>query len=158
MKILLILCLFLFSISTYSQDTLTVFTEEDSLAVPLDSTRLRVLEAARACLGVPYRYGQAGPESFDCSGFVKFVYDNLGYTLPRSSYEQYKKSERVRAKDALPGDLVFFATRKRSVGHVGIYLGNNEFIHAPGKGKTVSITNLEGPYYKRRLVGFGGYL
>jgi cell wall-associated NlpC family hydrolase len=132
--------------------------EEDSLVISLDSTRAKVLATARDYLGIPYRYGHVGPESFDCSGYVKYVFGNLGYELPRTSYEQYKKSQRIKAKNAQPGDLVFFTTRKRAVGHVGIYLGNNQFIHAPGKGKTVTITSLDGPYYKRRLVGFGGYL
>jgi len=156
--ILIALLVFFCSFSAFSQDSLYVVWDEDSVFVPVDSTREKVLATAREYLGVPYRYGHAGPEGFDCSGYVKFVFGSLGYELPRTSFEQYKKSERIKAKDAKPGDLVFFTTRKRTVGHVGIYLGNNQFIHAPGKGKTVSVTDLKGPYYKRRLVGFGGYL
>ncbi len=159
-KFILTLLFLAGSLGVYSQDTLyVVFDDEpDTVVIPLDSVRSRILTEAKAYLGVPYRYGQSSATGFDCSGYVKFVYGNLGFELPRSSYEQYKKSQHLKKKDAQPGDLVFFKTRKRSIGHVGIYLGDDQFIHAPSKGKTVSIASLEGPYFKKRLVGFGGYL
>ena len=84
--------------------------------------------------------------------------ETFGYSLPRSSFDQYKQSRHVKAVEARPGDLVFFVTRGRKISHVGIYLGNNEFIHSPGKGKSVSISNLDEIYYKKHLAGFGTYL
>ena len=108
--------------------------------------------------GVSYHYSQSNEDGFDCSGYVKYIYGNFGYSLPRSSFDQYKQSRHLKAVDALPGDLVFFITRGKRISHVGIYLGNNQFIHSPSRGKSVSISNLDEIYYKKHLAGFGAYL
>jgi cell wall-associated NlpC family hydrolase len=123
-----------------------------------DSVRYSLVDNAKKYIGVSYHYSQSNENGFDCSGYVKYVYGNFGYTLPRSSYDQYKKSRHVKANKAQPGDLVFFVTRGNKISHVGIYLGNNQFIHSPGKGKSVSISNLDEVYYKKHLAGFGTYL
>jgi hypothetical protein len=114
----------------------------------------------KACnyIGVNYRYGQSSERGFDCSGFVKFIFQNFGLELPHSSYILYKISKHIETTNAQSGDLVFFITRGKGVSHVGIYLGNNQFIHSPGKGRTVSIDSLNAYYYKRHLVGFGSVL
>jgi cell wall-associated NlpC family hydrolase len=123
-----------------------------------DSIRASLVTNARKYIGVRYHYSQSNENGFDCSGYVKYVYGNFGYSLPRSSCDQYEKSRHLRAMEALPGDLVFFITRGKKISHVGIYLGNNEFIHSPGKGKTVSISSLDEIYFKKHLAGFGSYL
>jgi hypothetical protein len=127
-------------------------------AVPADSLRTSLVTNAKKYIGVNYHYSQSNENGFDCSGYVKFVYSSLGYNLPRSSFDQYKQSRHLKADDALPGDLVFFITRGKKISHVGIYLGNNQFIHSPSKGKSVLISNLDEAYYKKHLAGFGTYL
>jgi cell wall-associated NlpC family hydrolase len=120
--------------------------------------RNSIISKAHNYIGVSYRYGQSSEKGFDCSGFVKYIYKNFGLELPHSSYSLYKISKRVETTEAQSGDLVFFITRGKGVSHVGIYLGNNQFIHSPGKGRTVSVDSLTAGYYKNRLVGFGSVL
>jgi peptidoglycan DL-endopeptidase CwlO len=109
----------------------------------------RAVDYARHLLGVPYRYGGNTPASgFDCSGFVRYVYEHLGVTLPRDSYSQFDTGHRVRRGALRPGDLVFF----NGAGHVGIYVGADKFIHAPHTGTVVQISSLDGSYGR----GFDG--
>ena len=95
-------------------------------------------------LGVPYVWGGASPAGFDCSGLVMYVYAQLGVSLPHYTVSQYYYSNAVHPSRSQlqPGDLVFFA----GLGHVGIYIGNNQFIHAPHTGTVVSIDSLNGWY------------
>lgn len=123
-----------------------------------NTIRCGIISKACYYLGVSYRYGQSSEKGFDCSGYVKFIYKIFGITLPHSSYIQYQISRHIETADARSGDLVFFITRGKKVSHVGIYLGNNQFIHSPGSGRTVSIDSLNTGYYNRRLVGFGSVL
>jgi cell wall-associated NlpC family hydrolase len=108
----------------------------------------RVVEYAKRFVGTPYVYGGSSPHGFDCSGFVRFVYAHFGVTLPHSSYAQFGDGRGVRRGSLRPGDLVFFD----SVGHVGIYVGNGRFIHAPHTGLRVSIEPLAG-WYSARFSG-----
>jgi uncharacterized protein YfaT (DUF1175 family) len=132
--------------------------KDTSAYTGLDSLRFLIVKNANKYLGVRYHYGQSNANGFDCSGFVRYVYGNCGYTLPHSSLAQYQMSKHVKAAKALPGDLVFFRTHGRHVSHVGIYLGDSTFIHSPSTGKTVSVDSLNAAYYKNRLVGFGKVL
>ncbi len=86
--------------------------------------------------GAPYRYGAAGPRTFDCSGLTKWVYARVGKRLPRTAHQQYRSSVKIRKSAARPGDLVFFGGARKY--HVGIYAGNGRIWHAPRTGKTVS--------------------
>jgi hypothetical protein len=122
------------------------------------SIRSNIINKACNYIGVNYRYGQSSEKGFDCSGYVKFIFQNFGLALPHSSYAQYKISKHLNPDEAQYGDLVFFITRGKGVSHVGIYLGNNQFIHSPGRGRTVSIDSLDAEYYKKHLVGFGSVL
>jgi cell wall-associated NlpC family hydrolase len=109
-----------------------------------------VLFRALGLVGTPYRYGGNTPEGgFDCSGLVGYVYrDAAGVALPRSSREMAELDVARVAREALaPGDLVFFGSR-RSVSHVGIYVGEDRFVHAPNTGGTVRLDPLAGPYWK----------
>lgn len=131
---------------------------DEDTATNYKTLRYGIFSKASNYLGVKYRYGQASEKGFDCSGFVKFVFRNFGFDLPHSAYYLYKITRHVESTKAQCGDLVFFITRGKGVSHVGIYLGNNQFIHSPGKGRTVSIDSLGTNYYKRHLVGFGSVL
>jgi len=110
---------------------------------------VRVVDYARRFTGVRYEYGGSSPRSgFDCSGFVRFVYEHFGIDLPHSSYGQFGSGRRVSRSGLRPGDLVFFD----GLGHVGIYVGNDRFIHAPHTGTRVRIQTLAG-WYSSRFVG-----
>jgi peptidoglycan DL-endopeptidase CwlO len=110
------------------------------------------LEYAYAQKGAPYHYGGTGPYSagFDCSGLVMMAWRHAGVSLPRIVPDQYNATRRVARSDLQPGDLVFFD----SLGHVGLYVGNNQFIHAPHTGTVVQIDSLSG-YYSSNYVGAG---
>jgi len=116
-----------------------------------------VLAAATSVLGTPYRYGGETPRGFDCSGLVFYSYSSAGIPVPRTTREQYRQSDLVQLKYLRPGDLVFFTLGRGKVSHVGIYAGNDRFIHAPSSGKRVSYAHLENPYWKKRLVAAGRY-
>ena len=112
------------------------------------------LASAKKQLGKRYVYGAMGPRAFDCSGFTSYVCKKNGVCLPRTSINQSKVGKRVSRRNLKAGDLVFFDTSKRRrgyVNHVGIYLGNNKFIHASSAKKKVVITSLEKPFYKSRF-------
>jgi cell wall-associated NlpC family hydrolase len=107
-------------------------------AVPLGE---RAAAYAQRLIGIPYRYGGTSPESgFDCSGFVRYVYGRLGIALPHSSYADFGLGRPVEEQALRPGDLVFFD----GVGHVGLYVGDGRFIHAPHTGTSVQTTVLAG--------------
>lgn len=109
---------------------------------------------ARTFVGTPYRYGGTGPDGFDCSGLVYYSFRQAGVRVPRTSADQYRATRSVRLSDAHAGDLVFFRLEDK-VSHVGIYLGNAEFVHAPSHGGTVRIESLDNEYFSRHLVRAG---
>ena len=104
---------------------------------------------------IRYRRGGREPSTgFDCSGFVHYVFHHsVGADLPADSASQFMAGAKVTRADMRTGDLVFFRTRGRHVSHVGIYLDNGRFIHSPSTGKSVSISNLDDPYWARHFVG-----
>lgn len=119
--------------------------------------RQEVIEAARSVLGVPYQYGGSSPShGFDCSGLVQYAHSQAGIEVPRTTGEQYRAALPITRQALRPGDLVFFRTRKqRFVSHVGIYLGNGKFIHAPSSGKEVSIASLKDRYWRKHYTSGG---
>jgi cell wall-associated NlpC family hydrolase len=117
-----------------------------------------LLDRAKTLLGMPYRPGGSSPRGFDCSGFVKFVFNSIGVDLNRDSRSQSRQGDKVALDDLKPGDLLFFATRgvRRGISHVGIYLGEGQFIHAsswngPGM-HCVKIGQVTSEYFAKRLV------
>lgn len=106
-------------------------------------------------LGVPYRMGGTSPlTGFDCSGFVGKVFsDALGFGLPRTAAEMSQTGEQVKINDLKPGDLVFFNTMRRAFSHVGIYLGNYQFVHAPSAGGVVRVEDMRVSYWAARYDG-----
>ena len=119
--------------------------------------REKALDIAQSLIGIPYQYGGDSPEQgFDCSGLVQYVYQQAGLEIPRTTGQQYRRVQAIPSRFLRPGDLVFFTTKfNRFVSHVGIYLGNNRFIHAPSSGKTVSIASLKDPYWRRHFASAG---
>jgi cell wall-associated NlpC family hydrolase len=104
--------------------------------------RASIVRYARRFLGVPYVWGGTSPSGFDCSGFTRYVYAHFGVSLPHYTYSQFDRGRRVARAALEPGDLVFFD----GVGHVGLYIGHNLFIHAPHTGTRVSVDRLSGWY------------
>jgi cell wall-associated NlpC family hydrolase len=106
-------------------------------------------------LGVPYRRGGNTVETgFDCSGFVRAMYNQtVGYLLPRRAEEQAAATEKIDRSELKPGDLVFFKTMKRAFSHVGIYVGEGKFIHSPKPGAEVRVEDMSGSYWQRRFSG-----
>ena len=119
--------------------------------------REQILTIARKQLGDPYRAGGAGPDSFDCGGFTQFVFKRaLGMDIARTSRGQYQEVQRVKTKDALPGDLVFFF--EGGAHHVGIYLGDGQMIDAPQPGERISVNPISGSWWGRSFTGIGRIL
>jgi cell wall-associated NlpC family hydrolase len=115
-----------------------------------------LLDKGFAYLGIKYRFGGNGPEGggFDCSGLVRKVFgDALGLNLPRTAAEMAKLGDKVGTQDLKPGDLVFFNTMRRAFSHVGIYVGDNKFLHAPSSGSVVRVEEIDNSYWKKRFNG-----
>ncbi|MBP2664261.1 MAG: spore cortex-lytic enzyme [Firmicutes bacterium] len=113
----------------------------------------KIVNFAQGFLGVPYAWGGAAPGGFDCSGFVYYVYSQYGISLPRVADEQYNFGRRVSLNDIQPGDLVFYSTYTPGPSHVGIYVGNGQFIHASSGAGEVTVTAMSKPYYQTRFLG-----
>jgi len=124
------------------------------------TVRNDILETAEGFIGLPYQWGgSSAEEGFDCSGLTMAVYQLNGLNLPRSSRDQYSIGAPVERTELAKGDLVFFATKGREkVSHVGVYAGDDRFIHAPGKGKTIRVDSLADRYFLSRYVGAKKYL
>jgi len=118
----------------------------------------RIVSTAKKYLGTPYKWAGASPSGFDCSGFVYYVLKTVGLNPPRVPADQYKMGTPVSRDDLQPGDIVFFQnTYKAGLSHVGIYVGNGQFIHAPQSGKVVSYANLYSDYYTSHYYGAARY-
>lgn len=122
--------------------------------------RENLIETAERFLGVPYKWGgESAREGFDCSGLAMTVYRLNGLKLPRNSRQQYRAGRAVKKGELQPGDLVFFATKGgKRVNHVGIYLGDDRFIHAPRTGKTIRVASLQNSYFVKRYRGGRSYM
>lgn len=120
-------------------------------ALSMESTLDRALDF----IGIRYKRGGSTPETgFDCSGFVRYIYnETLGLVLPHNAKAIAEEGERVDKTDLKPGDLVFFNTMRRAFSHVGIYLGDNLFVHAPRSGARVRIEDMSDRYWSRRYNG-----
>ena len=103
--------------------------------------------------GYPYVYGGNGPNSFDCSGFVLYVYKHFGYSFSRGAQEQYNDGMHVTMSELVPGDLVFFSSNGSYITHVGLYIGEGKFIHASNPTRGVVIDTLWSGYYKSHFFG-----
>jgi cell wall-associated NlpC family hydrolase len=106
---------------------------------------------AQKMLGKPYKYGGASPSGFDCSGLVLYSYKRAGLALPHNTDKQRSLSRPIKLADLRRGDLVFFNQEGKKYGHVGIYVGEGRFVHAPSSGKSVRSDRLDSPYWKKHL-------
>ena len=123
-------------------------------AAPSTSTRIKtVLQRAFALLGTPYRWGGSSPDAgFDCSGLVGYVFRSIGIDLPRVSRAMADEGTKVASRDALAeGDLVFFGKRGH-IDHVGIYVGEGKFVHAPRTGRDVTVSSLTSGYWAQKYL------
>ena len=126
-----------------------------SVPIPTDprspeATRGRtVVAVAKQYVGAPYRWGGSSPEGFDCSGLVRYVYAQVGVSLPHNAAQQYRLGTPVAREDLEPGDLVFFDHLR----HNGIYVGDGRFIHARQTGRRVAIAGLDEAWYASHFVG-----
>ncbi len=124
---------------------------------PINPRRGDVVSRAEELLGTPYRYGGSNPGGFDCSGLVQYTHAQAGVRVPRVARAQRRYARQVPVSRLKPGDLVFFRLEGKT-DHVGIYVGDGEFIHAPSSGKRVSRARLDSVYWRPRLIGAGSYL
>ncbi len=109
---------------------------------------------AERFVGIPYRWGgDTVVDGMDCSGFVRAVYNLCGVNIPRTSREQYRVGESVGLDGLKDGDLVFFGESEDRINHVGIYVGDNKFVHAPRRGDDIKVTSLEESYFTKRFIG-----
>jgi cell wall-associated NlpC family hydrolase len=114
-----------------------------------------MVEQAMGLLGVPYRRGGNSENTgFDCSGFVRHLYEkSVGQILPRRAVDQARATEVIDREELKPGDLVFFNTMRRAFSHVGVYVGDGKFIHAPRAGKAVNVEDMRSAYWQKRFNG-----
>ncbi len=112
---------------------------------------LKAATMAQQQLDKPYQWGAQGPEKFDCSGLVFYIYGALDVSLPRVSRDQAKYGQEVAKSDLQPGDLVFFITSGKVINHVGIYIGKSRFIHAPRRYSPVRYDSLNDAWWRRRF-------
>jgi len=148
-----------------SGDEIDRFLSENRLLNHIEHVRQNVTQVtskaselvfnAIGFLGVPYKWGGNTAETgFDCSGFVRSMYQQtIGLLLPRKAEQQAAATEQIAKTDLQPGDLVFFNTMRRAFSHVGIYIGNGKFIHSPRAGSEVRVDSMAGSYWQTRFDG-----
>jgi cell wall-associated NlpC family hydrolase len=116
----------------------------------ITARRETIIESALGEVGRPYRFGGEDTEGFDCSGLVQYSYGEAGLKVPRASGELREAGRRVRLRQALPGDLLFY--RFGGGLHVAIYLGNAQMVHAPARGQQVTVTRIDAPPWPERFL------
>jgi cell wall-associated NlpC family hydrolase len=143
-----------------AEDAARSFTESASTTVKgAAATALRSAEelatAALDLIGIRYKWGGNTPATgLDCSGLVRYVFQQVtGVTLPRTAKDMSHLGQAVELAELQPGDLVFFNTRRFAFSHVGIYLGDNQFVHAPRRGREVEVATLDSTFWQRRFNG-----
>jgi len=122
-------------------------------ASPAPGVLPEIVAMALGYRGVPYRNGGSDPSGFDCSGFVQYVFRQVGAVLPREVREQFRVGEVINRNEVQPGDLVFFETVSPGASHVGLAIGSGEFVHAPSSRGVVRIERLTSTYWAQRYVG-----
>ena len=147
-----------------SEELATIIAQQDAeleqraqqaeTKVKAKKMRSRIIEIAKDQIGDRYVPGRSGPDGFDCSGLVRYVFKQAtGKELPHQSRAQYGKVERISVEEAQPGDLVFFF--RGGAHHVGIYIGKGKMIDAPGRGRSVRVSPITGSWWGRTFTGMG---
>ena len=125
---------------------------------PAGDMGLIAARTAERFVGIPYRWGGDNVvEGMDCSGFVRAVYNLCGVNIPRTSREQFRVGDAVGKDELMDGDLVFFGGSPESINHVGIYVGNGRFVHAPRRGDDIKISSMDESYFVKNFVGARRY-
>jgi cell wall-associated NlpC family hydrolase len=111
-----------------------------------------IVGTALTLRGIPYRNGGSDPGGFDCSGFTQYVFAQSGIALPRAVEDQFDSGKKVKTRDLSSGDLVFFRTTSRGPSHVGIVIGDDQFIHAPSSKGVVRVERMSADYWAKRFI------
>lgn len=114
----------------------------------------QAVSVAMQQVGVPYRYGGASPRGFDCSGLVFYAYSKVGQPVPRTTATLWAQTQPVARGDLRAGDILFFRIAGK-MSHVGLYLGDDQFVHAPSSGKVVAVASLRSDFYRSALIRAG---
>ncbi|MDJ0906792.1 MAG: C40 family peptidase [Woeseiaceae bacterium] len=125
-----------------------------SSPVSTDSVGETAARVALGQVGTPYRYGGSSPAGFDCSGLVHYSYRQAGMSIPRTTAGQWAELTPVNGREMQAGDLLFFSIEGK-MSHVGLYLGNGTFVHAPSSGRTVEIQRLDSAFYRSAFLRAG---
>lgn len=130
-------------------------TNNDFMSLPIIAQSNEIITSALKYLGTPYKWGgETKLNGFDCSGFVKTVFMNaMGVALPRTAMQMAKIGVPVEIQNLIPGDLIFFKNKRGNYAHVGIYIGDNRFIHAPQTGSTIQVEDLNKSSFAKRISG-----
>jgi len=141
--------------SRFKAATNKLTSSVNSMSASVVGSTESLIDNAMQLIGVRYRWGGNTPQSgLDCSGFVRYVFnDTFGFLLPRKSSQISKVGLVVGKEELRPGDLVFFNTMRHAFSHVGIYVGDNKFIHAPSKGKSIRVDDMTKVYWEKRYNG-----
>jgi len=123
----------------------------DAVEEPALSPAEQAAYVAAGMIGAPYKYRGIGPNAFDCSGLVRYSFESAGIETPHSTRELRKVSDRIQFTELQRGDLLFFNERRRRSSHVGIYLADGLFVHAPRRHERVRIDNLDDQHWKKRF-------
>lgn len=138
--------------------TATVKREQQALRRDKSDMGIIAARTAERFVGIPYRWGgDTVVDGMDCSGFVRAVYNLCGVSIPRTSREQYRVGDVVGRDELKDGDLVFFGLSADEITHVGIFVGNGRFVHAPRRGDDIKVTGLDDAYFMKRFVGAKRY-
>ena len=143
------------TIENAAGDTIEVLADAPSTSASWQNKAQEILINAMSLTGIKYTYGGSNPATgFDCSGFVRYVFSQaVNLTLPPTARAISQIGKTVKKNELQPGDLVFFNTLKSAFSHVGIYIGNNKFIHAPRTGSEVRVESMQSNYWQSRFDG-----
>ena len=156
-SLIIFFCVLLFACTHAPKNTdLRVENQHSNAEVSNDKGQ-QIAKLAQTMLGSPYKYGGNTPNGFDCSGLVFYTHGKLGIHTPRTSLKQFKTAKIITSKQLRSGDLVFFKLNKYNVSHVGIYIGQGRFIHAPKSGKRVSVNYLHDEFWQPKFVSAGRF-
>jgi cell wall-associated NlpC family hydrolase len=136
----------------FSSNDISIYDKETNKVI-IKSDNLPIISEALKWVGTPYCYGGESRSCTDCSGYVQQVFLTAGMYIPRTAAEQYQNSIQIDNSESKPGDLIFFSNSSR-INHVGIYLGDDQFIHASSS-NGVEKQSLSNRYYQSRFAGFG---
>ena len=125
-----------------------------AVSKPVASIGQRAVSIALQQVGTPYRYGGQGPDGFDCSGLVHYAYRRAGRSVPRTTSQLWSGAATVPPSDLRAGDVLFFSIDGK-MQHVGLYIGDDRFVHAPSSGKHVQVASLESDFYSDALIRAG---